>query len=315
MRRRQLLAGAGSWATAVGVAASAQQPAMPKVGFLTAGDLEPSWTLFKQSMATLGYVEGRTVQYEFRAGDSDRLPALAKELVQAEVNVIVANLTPAILAAAKATTRIPIIFNGGVHETGTVRNVARPEGNLTGLYGGTSVIAGKSVEIFRDINPATRTIALLLNVPDPFRVPLQREIEAAARAQQVEIAPVMLDARSEIPAAFEAIVARKVDGVIVQPTLGLHETAILALKYRLPAMSFRPDFARNGGLFTYSADQEELFRLIAGYVDKVLKGAPTASLPVQLATRFQLVVNRKTAAALGLTLSPMFLNRADEVIE
>jgi putative tryptophan/tyrosine transport system substrate-binding protein len=316
MKRRQLLAGAGSWATAaVGFAANAQQSAMPTVGFLTAGDPEPSWTLFKQSMAALGYVEGRTVQYEFRAGDSDRLPALANELVQAAVNVIVANLTPAILAASKATTRIPIVFNGGIPETGMVRNMARPEGNLTGLYGATALIAGKSIEIFRDIIPTARTIALLLNVPDPFRVPLQREIEAAARAQQVEILPVMINARSELPAAYEALAARKVDGVIVQPTLGFHETAALALKHRLAAMSFRPEFARNGGLLAYSADPEELFQLVAGYVDKVLKGAPTASLPVQLATRFQLFVNRKTAGVLGLTLSPMFLNRADEVIE
>lgn len=316
MRRRRLLAATGSWATgALGFSANAQRLAMPKVGFLIAGDPEPSWTLFKQSMAALGYVEGRTVQYEFRAGDSDRLPALANDLVQAEVNVIVASLTPAILAAAKATTSIPIIFNGGIPETGMVRNMARPERNLTGLYGATALISGKSIELFRDINPAARTIALLLNVPDPFRVPLQREIEAAARAQQVEILPIMINARGELPAAYEALAARKVDGVIVQPTLGFQENAALALEHRLAAMSFRPEFARSGGLLAYSADPEELFRLVAGYVDKVLNGAPTASLPVQLVTRFQLVVNRKTAAVLGLTLSPMFLARVDEVIE
>lgn len=288
---------------------------MPKVGFLIAGDTEPSWTLFKQSMAALGYVEGRTVRYEFRTGDSNRLPALANELVQAEVDVIVANLTPAILAAAKATTGIPIVFNGGIPETGMVRNMARPEGNLTGLYGATALISGKSIELLRDVNPAVKTIALLLNVPDPFRVPLQREIEGAARAQQVEILPIMINTPGELPAAYEALAIRKVDGVIVQPSLGFQENAALALKHRLAAMSFRPEFARSGGLLAYSADPEELFRLVAGYVDKVLKGAPTASLPVQLVTRFQLVVNRKTAAALGLTLSPMFLSRADEVIE
>lgn len=312
MKRRHLLSLAGALAGSPMLGANAQRPAMSRVGFLLAGDPEPSWTLFRKSMAALGYVDGRTVQYEFRTGDGARLAALADELVMANVDVIAAVLTPAIMAAKKATSKIPIVFMGGVD---VVRNMARPEGNLTGLYGGTAVIAGKSIELFRDINPATRAIALLLNTPDPFRGPLQRETEAAARAQQAEIVPVMVNGGKELPAAFEAMAARKVDGVIVQPSLGLREPATLALKHRLPAMSFRPEFARNGGLFSYSSDPEEVFGLLATYVDKVLKGTPTADLPVQLTTRFQLTVNQKTARALGLTLSPMFLTRADEVIE
>jgi len=315
MKRRHLLALTGATSGGLAFAAYAQRPAMPRVGFLSATDLEPSWTLFRKAMSALGYVDGKTVQYEVRAGDAAALPALANELVGANVDVIVAHLTPAILAAQRATLKIPIIFNGGAPEIGIVRNVARPEGNLTGLYGGTSIISSKSIEIFRDINPATRSIALLLNAPDPFRVPLQRETEMAARAQQIEFVPVMLNARTELAAAYESLVTRKIDGVIVQPSLGLLETATLALRHRLPAMSFRPEFARNGGLFAYSADQDELFRLLAAYVDKALKGTPTASMPVQLATRFQLVVNQRTAKALGLILSPMFLSRVDEVIE
>jgi putative ABC transport system substrate-binding protein len=279
---------------------------MPRVGFLSATDLEPSWTLFRKAMTALGYVDGQTVQYEVRAGDAAALPALAIELVGANVDVIVAHLTPAILAAQQATSKIPIIFNGGAAETGIVRNVARPEGNLTGLYGGTSIISSKSIEIFRDINPATRSIALLLNAPDPFRVPLQRETEMAARAQQIEIVPVMLSARTELAAAYESVVARKIDGIIVQPSLGLLETATLALRLRLPAMSFRPEFARNGGLFTYAADPDELFRLLAAYVDKALKGTPTASMPVQLATRFQLVVINGLPRRLGSSCRPCF---------
>jgi putative ABC transport system substrate-binding protein len=318
MKRRQLLAGAGSWATGtIAFAANAQRPATPKVGFLMAGDPEPVWTLFNKAMADLGYVEDRTVRYEKRVADAGRgqLSQFAASLVELNVDVIVAVLTPAINAAKAATTKIPIVFNGGAVETGTVANIARPDGNFTGVSGATSVLAGKSVQLFHEIKPATKALGLLLNAPDPFHLALQRAVDAAGKAQQIEIVPIMVTGRDELPAAYEEMVRRGVDGVLVHPSLPLEMAATLALKNRLAAVSYRREFALAGGLISLGADQADICRLVAGYVDRVLKGARPADLPVQQVAKFELVVNQKTARALGFALSPMFLTRADEVIE
>jgi putative ABC transport system substrate-binding protein len=316
MRRRHLLSLAVATATSPVVAANAQRP-MPRVGFLMAGDPEPMWTLFRNAMIDLGHVEDRTVRYEKRVADAGRgqLTSFAASLVELKVDVIVAVLTPAIAAAKAATATIPIIFNGGAPETGTITNFARPEGNLTGVWGATAILSGKSVQLLHEIKPATKALGLLLNEPDPFRVPLQREVEVAGKAQQIEIVPMMLKGRDDLPAAYEEMVRRRLDGVLVQPSLSMETAAALAVKNRLAAVSYRREFALAGGLISLGADQADICRLVAGYVDRVLKGTRPADLPVQQATKFELVVNQKTARALGLTLSPMFLTRADEVIE
>jgi putative tryptophan/tyrosine transport system substrate-binding protein len=290
---------------------------MPRIGFLIAGDREPLWMLFRKAMADLGYVEGRTIKYEYRVADAGRgeLPVMAAELVTLNVDVIVAVLTPAINAARAATSKIPIVFYGGAIATGTVTNIARPDGNFTGVAGATAVLAGKSVELFHEVKPTTKALGLLLNEPDPFRVPLQREVETAAKARQIEIVPMMLKGRDELPAAYEEMVRRRVDGVLVQPSLPLEMAATLALKNRLPAVSYFREFALAGGLISLGADEVDICRILAGYVERVLKGTLPADLPVQQVSKFELVVNQKTARALGLTLSPMFLTRADEVIE
>jgi putative tryptophan/tyrosine transport system substrate-binding protein len=317
MRRRHLLALAGAAANGAAFPAQAQKSAMPRVGFLVAGDPEPTWTLFRKAMADLGYVEGRTVTFEYRASDANprRLEELAVSLVGLEVDVIVAALSPAIAAARKATSKIPIVFNGAAPETGTVSSLARPEGNLTGVSSSSTTVAGKCVQLFHEIIPATKAIGVLLNLPDPFYVPLRQAVETATRAEKIEIVPVMIKTPDELPAAFEMLASRGVDGVFIQPSLGLDVTAALALKHRLPSVSFRREFAPAGGLLAYGADHADLNRIVAGYVDKVLKGARPADLPVQQATRFELVVNQKTAKAIGLVLTPTFLARADEVIE
>ena len=316
MKRRDLLSLAGASATTVAFAANAQ-PAMPRVGFLMAGDPEPMRTLFRSAMADLGYHADRTVKYEERTAEpaSGRLPALAASLVELNVDVIVAILTPAIAAARQATTKIPIVFNGGAPDTGMVTNFARPEGNLTGVWGATSAVAGKSVQLFHEIKPATKALAVLLNAADAFHVPLQREIVAAGRAQNVEIVSTMLRSRDELPAAYEEIVRRGVDGVLVQPSLSLETAAALAVKHGLASVSFRREFVVAGGLMSLGADQTDVARMMAAYVDKVLKGARPSDLPVQIPSKIEMIVNQKTARALGLTLSPMFLTRADEVIE
>lgn len=312
MRRRRLFVLTGAAAMA-GVPAMAQK--IPRVGYLSAGDPEPSWTLFRNAMAELGHVEGHTVTYEKRVGDAQKLDQYAAALVEARVDVIVAVLTPAVFAARKATTGIPIVFMGGAPDTGLVKNFARPEGNLTGVYGGGAGAAGKSVQVFRELKPGTRTIGLLLNAADPFNVPLRRAVEAAAQAQGIGIVPAMLQKGDEIAGACGEMARRGVDAVMVQPTLPLEIAALEALRHRVPAISIRREFARLGGLLSYGPDQAALMRLSAGQADRVLKGARPADLPVQSANKFELIVNQKTARALGLTLPPLFLARADEVIE
>jgi putative ABC transport system substrate-binding protein len=316
MRRRRLLSLTVATAASPVVAANAQRP-LPRVGFLSGGDPEPTWTLFRKAMADHGYVEDRTIKYEYRSAFAGRgeLPAMAAELVALNVDVIVAVLTPAINAARAATTTIPIVFYGGVTATGTVTNIARPDSNFTGVAGATVFLAGKSVQLFHEIKPATKALGLLLNEPDPFHVPMQRAVEAAGKTQQIEIVPVMVKGRDELAAAYEEMVRRRVDGVLVHPSLPLEMAATLAAKNRLAAVSYFRKFALAGGLISLGADQTDICRLMAGYVDRVLKGARPADLPVQQVTKFELVVNQKTARALGLALSPMFLARADEVIE
>lgn len=316
MKRRLLLA-ASALAVATPVVVRAQGGKVFHVGFLIAGDPEPVWTLFRKAMTDLGYVEGRTVKYEFSTSTADRgrLDELAASLVGLGVDVIVACLTPAGMAAKKATSKIPIVFNGGAPDTGLVSNLARPEGNLTGVFGPGPSLAGKAVQLFGEIRPITKGFGVLLNKQDPFHIPLLREIETVARAGKIDLVPAMVESRDGLEPAMEAMARRGVDGVLSQPTLGVAEAAQLALKHRLPAISFRRDFVEAGGLMSYGSDQAELNRVLAGQVDKVLKGVPPANIPVQQATRFELTVNLKTAKALGFVFPPLFLARADEVIE
>lgn len=276
MRRRHLLSFAGASAAGPMLAANAQRP-MSRVAFAGRGEL----------------------------------PGMAAELVALNVDVIVAVLTPAINAARAVTAKIPIVFYGGVTATGTVTNIARPDGNFTGVAGATAFLAGKSVQLFHGIKPATKALGLLLNQPDPFHVALQREVEAAGKAQQIEIVPIMVKGRDELPAVYDEMVRRQVDGV----SLPLETAATLAVKNQLAAVSYFRAFALAGGLISLGADQADICRLMAGYADRVLKGVRPADLPVQQVAKVELVVNQKTARSLGLTLSPMFLTRADEVIE
>ena len=314
MKRRRLLAMGGA-AAVVPRVAFAQKP-IPRVGFLVAGDPEPAWSLFKKAMTGLGYIEGRTVAYEYRSADGDgsQLDRLAAELVRLKVDAIVPILSPAIVAARKATSTLPIVFFGAAPDIGGVDNVARPEGNLTGVFSPSSTLAGKGVQLFRAIKP-TPAFGAIVNAQDPFHVPLLRDIQAAATAEKIDLVSALVESRNTLAGTFERMAEKKVSGVIVQPSLGLVACAEIALKLRLPAISFRREFADAGGLYSYGADPAEIQRLVAAAVDKVLKGAKPASLPVQQVTRMELIVNQRTAKALGLTLPPMFLAQADEVIE
>jgi putative tryptophan/tyrosine transport system substrate-binding protein len=314
MKRRELFALAGAAAGAPRMAL-AQKP-MPRVGFLVTGDREPPWSLFKNAMAALGHIEGRTIAYELRTSDTDaaRLERAAAELVGLNVDVLVAILSPAMVAARKATSTIPIVFFGAAPDIGGIDNVARPQGNLTGVFSPSSTLAGKGMQLFREIRPV-RSFGAIVNSQDPFHVPLLRDIQAVATAEKIDLIPIRVDSRHALPAAFQSMLDKSVAGTLVQPSLGLEACAEIALKLRLPAISFGRKFADAGGLYSYGASGAEQQRLVAAGVDKVLKGAKPSSLPVQQSTRTELVVNQKTAKLLGITLPPMFLAQADEVIE
>lgn len=311
LARRHLLILAGA---AVATPAHAQK--IHRVGVLFSADLEPTWTLFRRAMTKLGYVEGRSVLYEYRVATDGRidLDASAQSLVDSKVDVIVPVLSPAIAAAKARTSSIPIVFNGGALYTGMVNNMARPEANLTGISGVSAGLAGKALQLFHEIRP-TKLFGLLLNAMDPFHITLQRELEIVAKAEGIELVLSHLKSREELATAVEGMAKRAVDGVLVQPSLGLEAAAALVLKHRLPAISFRREFVEAGGLLSYGSDQAEINREVAVYVDRILKGARVADLPVMQTSKVELVINQKTAQALGIVFPPLFLARVDEVIE
>lgn len=320
MRRRDLIAFVGAGALA-SFAAAAQQPKMPTIGVLVVGSpaSERFWRLFQQDMRELGYIEGRNVRYEFRsdAGQTSRLPSLAEELVRLKVDLIVAWFTPAALAARQATHQTPIVMAlvGNPVESGLVASLAQPGGNVTGMAAIGAELAGKLVDIVHELMPAARRIAALANVPDPFSKPFLRRIDSNGAAAGITIDPIMIHSSAELDAAFSALEKKRLDALIVQPSLPIRRVAELALRHRVPAVSFIRDFADQGGLLSYGSDEADAYRKATVYVDKILKGAKPADLPVQLPTKFELVINLKTAKALGVTVPQSFLIRADDVIE
>jgi putative ABC transport system substrate-binding protein len=303
-------------------AAEGQQPKMPTIGILVVGapGSENFWRLFQEAMRELGYVDGRTVRFEFRSdlGQVNRLPSLADELVRLKVDLIVAWFTPAALAAKQATREIPIVMAaaGDPLANGLVTDLARPGGNITGMSGVAGELAGKCVERVRELLPSAHRVAALANAPDPFSKPFLEKIRLAGKATGTTIDPIIMIHRpEELEAAFLAMEKTRPDAAIVQPSLPVKRVAELALKYRMPAVSaFRP-FAEDGGLMSYWFAEAEVYRRAAVFADKILKGAKPSELPIEQPTKFELVINIKTAKALGLTIPPSLLLRADQVIE
>jgi ABC-type uncharacterized transport system substrate-binding protein len=303
------------------LSAHAQQSRVAKIGVLVAGapDPQPFWTIFQQAMRDLGYVEGQNVQFEYRSaeGDRNRLQDLAAALVRDKVDIIVTWQTPTVTAAKHATQSIPIVMAGSGDPVGTglVASLARPGGNVTGLAGVTAELAAKSVELIRQIIPSSTQVAALCNGPDPFSKPFLAHVQAGGKAAGVAIKPFILSSNNELDATFARISGEHIDAVVVQPSLPIRRTAELALQYHLPAASVSIWFADDGGLLSYSARQDDMYREAASYVDKILKGAAPADLPVEQPTKFELVLNLKTAKAFGLTFPPQLLAVADKVIE
>src|SRR6516162_8288037 len=316
MRRREFIAalGVAAWPLAV----RAQRFDSPKVGVLVTVDLEPFWSEFRAGLRERGYVEGQNIVFEFRSADGkpERLRGLADELVHLKADIIVACQTPAVVAARQATSDIPIVMApADPVGTGLISSLAHPGGNITGLSATSAETGAKTLELIREIMPSTQRVGVLANAADPFSRVLAEFIENGGDALGVTVKTIRVrGVKEEIEAAFAAMVDAGANAVIVQGSLP-HELAIdLALKHRLPLIGANP-FAREGGLISYSSNQNETFHRAAFYVDRILKGAKPAELPVEQPTHFKLAVNLKTAKTLGLTVPPSLLARAEEVIE
>jgi ABC-type uncharacterized transport system substrate-binding protein len=317
MRRRKFI-GLVSGAALCLFAARAQQPTkVPRIGVLLISGPEPMGP-FRESLRDLGYAEGKDIQIEVRSAQSQvaRLPELAAQLVRDQVDVIVAIQTPAVYAAKNATRDIPIVMMAGDPiGTGLISNLARPDGNLTGLSGAAAELAAKSLELIPQMVPAARRIGVLGNANDPFMKPFLEDIHQAAPKVRLEVQQIIVDGSNELDGAFAALARARADAVMIQGSLSDKLTVDLALKYRLPSLSTQKSAVHAGLLMSYSADLTERGHELARYVDKILKGTLPGDLPVQQPTRYELAINLKTAKALGLTVSPVLLARADQVIE
>ena len=317
--RREFLAlvgGVAAWPHAVW----AQQSKMARIGVLVLGSPDPGLflTVFRQGLTELGYVEGNDIALELKsaAGDTNLLPDLAADLVRSKVDIIVAWQTPAATAAKNATGEIPIVISAGDPVgTGLVASLARPGGNITGTSGTTTDFVGKNIELIRELLPAARRVAILASATDPFTTPFLAEIETAARTLKMELRPIMVRSSDQLEPLFAQMKTEQIDAVVIQPTLLSKQVIDLIAHHRLPTVSPNRAFPDMGGLIAYDSKRSDLYRKTATYVDKILKGARPADLPVEQPTKFELVINLKTANALGLTVPPSLLARADEVIE
>jgi putative tryptophan/tyrosine transport system substrate-binding protein len=317
LKRRDVLALFGAAAAAVPISAHAQQRA-PRVGVLLVGGAEPMGP-YRQALADLGYVEGRNIDLDIRSaqGQAGRLPELTADLVRSKVDIIVASLTPAITAAKNATRDIPIIMapGGDPVATGLVKSLARPEGNITGVSGTAAELGAKSLELIREFVPAASRVGVVLNANDPFSRPFIEQIQQGAKATRFEVEVAEVKGRDDLEGAYAALARKQVAAVIMQGSLPAAPQVDLAVKHRLPTLSNQTNIAHAGALVAYGASIAERGRQIAGYIDKILKGAKPGDLPVQQPSTFEMTINLKTAKAIGLTVSSNLLARADGVIE
>jgi putative ABC transport system substrate-binding protein len=294
---------------------------MPRVGVLMLGRPDPGLFLrqLREGLRDLGYVEGQNITLELRNanGSAAELKALAHQLAALQVDVIVGFQTPSVVAAKEATAEIPIVMCPAADPIGTglVASFARPGGNITGMTTATAELAGKNLDLIRETLPAVRRVGVIGNALDPFHKPFLEYVTRAAGMLKFEIEVALAQGAENFAAAFAEIVNRGAQAVMVQPSLPRELAAATALKNRLPLFVPSEEFAQAGALMAYSADIGAVYRRSATFVDKIIKGRKPVDLPVELATKFVLVVNLKTANALGLTLSPALLNRADQVIE
>jgi putative ABC transport system substrate-binding protein len=320
MRRRRLFTALGGVGLVGARSVRAQAPAtIWRIGALTFDAWEPFLQRLADGLRTVGYVSGQNLRVEMRTaeGRTSLLPGLAADLVSRQVDLIVARLTPAVLAARHATSTIPIVMAGAGDPVGTglVSSLARPGGNITGVGGTAGDLAGKLVEVIRDMLPSARRVAVLANPTDSFTRPFLDQIGRIASAIGLEVRATMIADEPALEVAFQHMSAERPDAVIVQPSLPRRTAARLARAQRLPCASPIEGFAAEGGVVAYGSDVSEVYQQVALYVDKILKGAKPADLPVTQSTRFTLTINLAAARAIGLEFPPSVLARADEVIE
>jgi putative ABC transport system substrate-binding protein len=322
MGRRELIAATLGGAAAVcSLAAHAQQGKVHRIGALILGnaDAESFRTEMREELRKSGYVEGSDLLFDFRSAEGriDLLPRIAADLVALKVDVIVAVYTPCALAAQQATRDIPIVVvSGDPVGSGLVGSLAHPGGNVTGVSLMSGELHGKIVELFHDMLPSVHRVAALGNDADPFRKPFLENVLLGGRTVGIEIAPItMVRGFDQIDSAFAAMKQEGAGAVVVQGSLSTKNVAQLALKYRLPVASISRSFAEAGGLMSYGHNEPDSFRRAAFFVTKVLQGGKPADMPVEQPTKFELVINLKSAKAIGLMIPEAFLARADEVIE
>jgi putative ABC transport system substrate-binding protein len=326
VRRREFISLLGGAAAAWPRAARAQQPAkVALIGFLHYSSPGPSLEVeaFRQGLRELGYVEGQNIaiEYRFASGQVARMPELAAELVRLKPDVIVTPSTPTSLAAKQATSTIPIVIVAVADAVGAglVANFARPGGNITGLTSISAELGGKRLELLKQVAPQASRVAVLYNPADPSNVLLLKELQASAPALGLSLQPLAVRGPDEFEGAFVAMVRERADALFGAPGALTFEhgkvIVALAARSQIPAMWGHRQFVDAGGLMSYAVNYYDQCRRAASYVDQILKGATPADLPVQQPTKFEFVINLKTANALGLTVPPALLALADEAIE
>src|SRR5438034_4913574 len=307
--------------------AEAQQPGkVPRMGFLS--PFSPSATAiwlqaFRQGLHDLGWVEGKniSVEYRYAEGRNDRLPDLAADLVRLNFDIIVTAVTPDALAAKNATRTIPIVMAaaGDPVASGLVESLARPGGNITGLSQMNPDLAGKRLELLKEIVPKLSRVAVLWNPQDQMSTLSWNEIQPPGRSLKVRLHSIEVRNSSDFDRAFEDTTRARVGALAIMPApvfvVNLKRIADFAVKSRLPSIFHVAEFVDSGGLVSYGADRSDMFRRAATYADKILKGVKPADLPVEQPTKFEFVINLKTAKQIGLTIPPNVLARADRGIK
>jgi putative ABC transport system substrate-binding protein len=327
MRRREFITLLGGAAATWPLAARAQQPAMPVIGFLNAADPKGyarQLAAFLKGLGETGYVDGRNVVIEYRwaEGQNERLPAMVADLVHRQVAVIAATSSPAALAAKAATTTIPIVFEmgGDPIKLGLVASLSRPGGNVTGVTQTNVEVAPKRLELLHELLPTARVIALLVNPAEPaIAEPTAKEVLAAARTLGLELHVLNVSSESDFDGAFAKLIQLRAGGLVVSGgpffiSQG-KRLAALTVRHAVPAVFQYREFAAAGGLLSYGSDISDSYRLAGIYTGRILKGDKPAELPVQQATKVELYINLKTAQALGITIPLPLSGRADELIE
>jgi putative tryptophan/tyrosine transport system substrate-binding protein len=327
MQRRQFITLMGGAAAGWPLSARAQQPTMPVIGFMNVASAEGyarHLSAFLKGLGEVGYVDGQnvTIEYRWAEGQSDRLPAIAADLVRRQVSVIAATTTPAALAAKAATTTIPIVFETGGDpiRLGLVSSLNRPGGNVTGATQTNVESAPKRLQLLHELVPTARVVGLLVNPTNPaLAEPATKDVQAAAGALGLELHVLTASSERDFDAVFAKLTQLRAGGLVIGPDAFFssrsEQLGALTVRHGVPTVYDKREFAVAGGLMYYGGDITDSYRLAGVYTGRILKGDKPADLPVQQVTKVEMIINLKTAKALGLNIPEPLIGRADEVIE